>query len=87
MTALFEIEPGRFYHSSQIVVVSAIQVCYTFSSEKNQKREISGLFDALNAYNLPSGLIITDDTEEELVTDNKTIKIIPAWKWLLDPES
>ncbi|MBX2951534.1 MAG: ATP-binding protein [Leadbetterella sp.] len=68
-------------------VVSAIQVCYTFSSEKTQKREINGLLDALNAYNLPSGLIITDDTEEELVTDSKTIKIIPAWKWLLDPES
>ncbi|MFT4203867.1 MAG: ATP-binding protein [Chitinophagaceae bacterium] len=64
-------------------VVSAIQVCYVFSSEKTKKREIEGLLDALNTYNLQSGLIITDDTEDEFVIENKTIKIIPAWKWLL----
>lgn len=64
-------------------VVSAIQVCYIFSSEKTKKREIDGLLDALNTYNLQSGLIITDDTEDEFVIENKTIKIIPAWKWLL----
>ncbi|MGC4129023.1 MAG: ATP-binding protein [Bergeyella sp.] len=65
-------------------VVSAIQVCYSFSTEKTKKREISGLLDALNAYNLQSGLIITDDTEEELIIEDKTIHIIPAWKWLLE---
>lgn len=65
-------------------IISAIQVCYGFSSEKTKKREINGLLDALNTYTLPSGLIITDDTEEELVVENKTIKIIPAWKWLLE---
>jgi len=42
------------------------------------------LLDALKTYNLESGLIITDDTEDELVIENKTIKIIPAWKWLLE---
>ncbi|MBX2966475.1 MAG: ATP-binding protein [Cyclobacteriaceae bacterium] len=65
-------------------VVSAIQVCYAFSAEKTKKREINGLLDALNTYNLQSGLIITDDTEDELVVEDKNIKIIPAWKWLLE---
>ncbi len=65
-------------------VVSAIQVCYLFSSEKTRKREINGLLDALNTYNLESGLIITDDTEEEFVVDGKTIRIVSAWKWLLE---
>jgi len=66
------------------MVTSAIQVCYTFSSEKTRKREIDGLLDAMNAYNLQTGLIITDDTEEDFFDNNKEIKMIPAWKWLLE---
>lgn len=61
-----------------------MQVCYTFSSEKVKKREINGLLEAMNAYNLQTGLIITDDTEEEITDDNKKITILPAWKWLLE---
>lgn len=65
-------------------VTYAMQVCYTFSSEKVKKREINGLLEAMNAYNLQTGLIITDDTEEEITDDNKKITILPAWKWLLE---
>jgi predicted AAA+ superfamily ATPase len=65
-------------------VTSAIQVCYAFSSEKTRKREIEGLLDAMSAYNLPSGLIITEDTEEDFFDNKKKITIIPAWKWLLE---
>jgi len=53
------------------------------SNEKTRKREIDGLIDAMNAYKLQSGLIITDDTEEEIIENEKKITIIPAWKWLL----
>ena len=31
-------------------------------------------------------LIITNDEEGELVKDGKTIKIMPAWKWLTKGE-
>jgi len=51
-------------------VTSAIQVCYAFSSEKTRKREIDGLLNAMTVYNLQSGLIITDDTEEEFIYNN-----------------
>jgi hypothetical protein len=64
-------------------VTHAIQVCHVFSSEKVKQREINGLLEAMNAYNLQKGLIITDDTEEEITNDNKKISILPAWKWLL----
>ena len=64
-------------------VTAAIQVCYTFTSEKTKKREIDGLIDAMNTCKLQSGLIITDDTEEEIINDGRKITIIPAWKWLL----
>ena len=65
-------------------VAAAIQVCYAFSSEKTRKREIEGLLEAMSMYNLQSGLIITDDTEEYFFDNNKKITIIPAWKWLLE---
>jgi predicted AAA+ superfamily ATPase len=63
---------------------AAIQVTYAMPNEKTRKREIDGLLDAMNAYNLQSGLIITDDTEEEIRENGKIIKILPAWKWLLE---
>lgn len=65
-------------------VASAIQVCYMFSSEKTKTREVKGLLEAMDTYNLDSGLIITDDTEEEFTIDGKTIKVVSAWKWLLE---
>ena len=65
-------------------VTSAIQVTYSMSNGKTKKREIDALFDAMNTYKLQSGLIITDDTEEEIIENDKKIKIIPAWKWLLN---
>jgi predicted AAA+ superfamily ATPase len=33
---------------------------------------------------LHTGKIITMDTEEKLTVDDKTIDIVPAWKWLLE---
>jgi len=32
---------------------------------------------------LQEGYILTLDTEEKLILENKIIKIIPVWKWLL----
>jgi len=65
-------------------ITAALQVTYAMPSEKTRKREIDGLLDALNTYNLSSGLIITDDMEEEFTENGKQINVIPAWKWLLE---
>ena len=65
-------------------VTAAIQVTYAMLNEKTRKREIDGLLDAMNAYKLQSGLIITDDTEDEIIENDRKITIIPAWKWLLE---
>lgn len=56
---------------------SAIQVCQELNNE-NKKRELDGLKEAMKTYNT-KGIIITSEQEDEI--DN--IKIIPAWKWLL----
>jgi len=48
-----------------------------------KNREIDGLIEALNIYNLPQGYILTEDDEDELTISNKRIIIYPVWKWLL----
>jgi predicted AAA+ superfamily ATPase len=65
-------------------VTAAIQVAYSMPTEKVRKREIGGLLDALNAYNLSSGLILTNDTEESFTEDDKQISVVPVWKWLIE---
>jgi predicted AAA+ superfamily ATPase len=60
----------------------AIQVCYTLLQE-NENREISGLIEAMNYFGLKKGTIITLDQEDIQIKEDKSISIIPAWKWLL----
>jgi uncharacterized protein len=61
-------------------ITGAIQVCYTLN-EDNKKREIDGLMEALEKFDLPTGLILTFDQEDEIEISGKTIKITPAWRW------
>ena len=63
-------------------IIKAIQVCYKLN-ETNKKREIGGLLEAMKDFKLKQGFILTYDQEEEMKIENKKIKIIPVWKWLL----
>ena len=62
-------------------ITKAIQVCYEIN-EDNKKREIDGLVEALEKFDLPEGLILTHDQEDDLEISGKTIKIKPTWLWL-----
>ncbi|NOQ37958.1 AAA family ATPase [archaeon] len=67
-----------------INIVKAIQVtCYL---EGGDDREIAGLLEALDNYNLKEGLILTLDEEDEIKKDGKKIKVMPVWKWMLENE-
>ncbi len=61
----------------------AIQVTYELSGE-NEEREFEGLLEAMEAYELKEGIILTFDTEREVKIKNTKIKIIPVWKWLIE---
>lgn len=37
----------------------------------------------MSSFGITTGSLITADTEEELVKDNKHITILPFWKWSL----
>lgn len=73
-------------------VSEAIQVTSSLN-EKNEKREINGLMEALNKHRLKEGLILTyenpgenEDIEKTKTINGKSVKIKPVWKWLLESE-
>lgn len=63
--------------------IQLINVSYDINEIATRKRETIGLFDAMSALKLETGLLITNDTEETIVIEGKTIQVIPLWKWLL----
>ena len=64
-------------------ITEAIQVSWSLHNDETRKREINGLLDAMNTYNLKQGLILTENDEDNIKVNNKEITILPVWKWLL----
>jgi predicted AAA+ superfamily ATPase len=62
--------------------VEAIQV--TMLLNGNREREYGGLLEALEAYGLEKGLILTEAEEFEETIKGKQIIVRPIWKWLLE---
>jgi hypothetical protein len=63
-------------------ITEAIQVCHELNNE-NMDRETGGLLEAMAAFDLKQGVIVTGDQEDIRQYGDKTILIRPAWKWLL----
>ena len=63
-------------------ITQAIQICFDFN-EETKDREINGLLEALKEFKLKHGLILTYNQEDEFKIEDKIIKVIPVWKWLL----
>lgn len=60
-----------------------IQVTYSSGKDEIERREIKSLIKASEELKCKNLLIITWDYEDELQVDNKKIKCLPLWKWLL----
>ena len=64
-------------------VTSLLQVCYDISDETTKKREITGLLNASQALKCNNLYIITENEDKEETIENKKIRYIPLWKFLL----
>lgn len=64
------------------VTSDLIQVCYDLSDPKTRKREVSGLLRAAEDLACESLLILTWQEEGETTVQGKSIRLLPAWKWL-----
>lgn len=62
-------------------IILAIQVSMNLS---DRNREIDGLLEAMQSYDLKEGLILTENDQDNLQIKKFQIKILPIWKWLLD---
>lgn len=71
-----------FIVSKDRKILGAIQVCFDLNN-KNREREINGLLEAMDKFNLKEGIILTMDQEEEIIKNNKKIFVKPLWKTLL----
>ena len=61
-------------------ITKAIQVCFDLN-EDNKNREIRGLLEALEKFNIKEGVILTYKQEDQFNINNKKIKVLPVWKW------
>ena len=60
-----------------------IQVTWTMDDKETREREINGILEASRATDCDNMLIITHNEEETITIEDKTIAVIPAWKWML----
>lgn len=80
-----------FYYNKGIEVdfylpdyATAIQVCYSLdNSDGTFDREVGALVKFNKVLDCSRLMILTYSEEKTLVIDDKTIEIIPIWKWLL----
>jgi predicted AAA+ superfamily ATPase len=61
--------------------IELIQVCYELTIDKKD-REINGLVEAMEFFELTEGTIVTFDQQEEFHLNDKVIKVIPAHVFL-----
>jgi uncharacterized protein len=66
-----------------INITQAIQVTKSIEYEKTRVREIKGLVEAMKEHKLKTGLILTENEEDEFEIDKFKIVVKPIWKWIL----
>jgi hypothetical protein len=79
----FKSEKG---HEADFVIPSdkaVIQVCYELNPG-NTGREAAGLLEAVAKTNAKKALILTLEQEEEINYKSHSIRVTPAWRWILE---
>jgi predicted AAA+ superfamily ATPase len=64
-------------------VSRCLQVCWSVEKKDVFEREIRGLLDAMRAYSLNEGMILTSDEHADLTREGKKISIRPLWHFAL----
>jgi hypothetical protein len=60
-----------------------VQVCSNLNDPITAKREITSLLQAMDELDLKAATIVSLLEEDEIEKDNKKIRIVPAWKFLI----
>lgn len=65
-------------------VTRLIQVSYRMNDEETRKREVDGLLEAAQTTGCRELIIVTMDMETEWQEQDMVIRMLPAWKWMLE---
>jgi len=76
-----------FIIKKELKITDAIQVTLSLENEDTRKREIRGLIEALNAYGLKEGMILTEKENEIFIQNDKKIVVKPVYEWLDEIQS
>jgi predicted AAA+ superfamily ATPase len=94
-TALRRISPQIFYYKTRsnkevdFLMLDErggrrlIQVCETLADPKTRRRELDALSEAMRELDLETGLIVTRGEEETVTVNTGSVRILPAWRFLL----
>jgi predicted AAA+ superfamily ATPase len=61
-----------------------VQVCETLRNPETRKREMTALTEAMAEQGVAEGTIVTRDEEEQMSGEPGTIRVVPAWRFLLE---
>lgn len=65
-------------------ISDAYQVTLKMDSPQTREREIAGVREAMQAYSLSKGFILTFEGKETINFDDGTIvEVVPVWEWIL----
>ena len=65
-----------------------VQVCESLAEAQTRKRETTALGEAMAELGLKSGTIVTRSEDEVITANDRTIRVVPIWRFLLDqPEA
>lgn len=64
-------------------ITQAIQVTVSMTEANTRKRELEGLREAMRAFDLKEGYILTMDEKETVMLDDRPVHVLPAWEWII----
>lgn len=62
-------------------ITGCIQACYELNND-NLQREINGLSEALDFFNLQEGVIVTRNQKDTITQNGKTLNVVTSWEFL-----
>ncbi len=61
-----------------------VQVCESLAEPQTRNRETTALSEAMAELGAKTGMIVTRNEEEQIDAEGGTIKVVPAWRFLLN---
>ena len=75
-----------FYWLDENNKPSLLQVSWEMNDDKTRQREIKAINQAMSETGLKTARVVTKNNSEIIETDDKTIEVIPSWKFFLESD-